>query len=317
VTVSDATGQTGSSALPLMIPVSTCGSAPVTATYVATQHFDGIVQLQPGATDPTPAPLDITQTPPSLTPISTLDVSGTSRTFDVPFYLDRRISLDVKVTLPPGCASAHLDGSQVRDPTSAIVPDNLFTHPDPGNVTDGQHLQFTLTARIGDTPNGSGGTSQGFYALQMFITSGSSNDGFSIVQSDTPVHVGGRCGLNAPTVNATFAPSSGSVGTLVDATAVPSDDDNVIVEFTPADDPSHDPGTSTGCGLDQAFTYLWSFTHRPDPNAVLSPPDSQVSHFTPKVDGTYVVKLVIGDGTTSGVNGDGTTESEFSYVVSP
>ena len=322
VAISDATAQPGSPVAPLVIPVSTCGSAPVTANYVATQHFDGIVQLQPGAADPTTALLDITQTPPSLTPISTLDVSGTPRTFDVPFYLDRRISLDVKVTLPAGCASAHFDGSQIVDPTFSLVPEDRFTHPVPTNVSDGQHLQFTFTARIGDTPDGSGGTNPGFHNLQLFFSSGSvNNPQTDIVQSATPIHVVGRCGLNAPLVNATLTPPSGlaAAPVAVTATADAQDTDNETLVFTTAATPADDPGTSTGCGLDQTFTYLWTLLTVPttDSTAVIAPPDALVAQFTADKAGSYEIELVVGDGTSSGTNGDGKATNQFLYEATP
>src|SRR5262249_48788044 len=191
---SDQRGEPSSPAVPLDILVSTCGSASVTATDVATQHFDGIAQEAPGEVTPTTAPLDMTLTPPSQSPLATLTVSGTPRTFVVPFYLDREISVDATISLPAACAGVQLTGVQLLDPTFTPVPPDRFTPPStPATVTNGQHLQFTFTARIGDTPNGGGGTNPGLYTLQLLTTSGSVNTPLNDIVQPDPIRVGGRC----------------------------------------------------------------------------------------------------------------------------
>jgi len=313
VAVSDQTGQTGSPAAPLSISLSTCGSASVTSTYVAEQRFAGIVQQQPGS-GTTTAPLTITLNPRSQTPLTTLVVEGAQRTFAVPFYLDREISVKVTLAFPAGCSSVQFTGAQLLDATLTPVPQDRFTSPPTGTVTSGQSLNFTFTARIGDVTVGSD-TSPGLYTLKMFTTSGGANAPLEDIVRPDPIRVGGRCGLNAPGVNATFAPPSPSPApVLVVATADPHDDDNATLVFHPPPAPAPDPGTSDGCGLDQSFSYLWTFVSKPNTSpAVFAPPDAKVSRFTADLVGNYEIELVVGDGTTSGANGDGKNSDQFLY----
>jgi len=58
--------------------VMPCGSLAPTATYVAMQHFDGIVRRLPGDLADTTASLDITQASNTLTPTATVAVGGTA-----------------------------------------------------------------------------------------------------------------------------------------------------------------------------------------------------------------------------------------------
>jgi hypothetical protein len=105
------------------------------------------------------------------------------------------------------------------------------------------------------------------------------------------------------------------VGTVVTGTSLTSDADNETLRLFPA---TPDPGTRSGCGLTQTLNYAWSFAFRPPLSAAsLVPPDAAVTQFTPDVEGDYSVKLVVGDGTTSGAAGDGKSDATFLYTATP
>ena len=313
VTVSDGSGQSTSPATALFINVSTCGSATPTAQFVATQHFDGIVQRLPSGVIDTTAPLDIrqsiTQSPLDLTPIATIE----GHSFAVPFYLDRSIGIDVTIS-SSDCTSVQFTGARLFDPTFALVPLDRFTQPTPTPITvaNGGHLQFAFTPRLGDAD----AQHPGYYFLSMDILSGGSIQPQTFIVQPTQINVGGRCGLNAPFVDAVFQPLSPQrAGTAVTGTSLATDKDNDTLKFFPV---TPDPGTSGGCGLNQTLSYAWSFASNPTASvATLAPPDATVTHFTPDLAGDYSVRLVVGDGTTSGAAGDGKSTQTFVYTASP
>src|SRR5882724_1850452 len=294
--------------------VSACGSLAPTATYLATQHFDGIVQRLPGDPADTTASLDITQASNTLTPTATVTVGGTPHSFAVPFYLDRSIGIDVTLAFTD-CPNVQFAGAMLFDPTFALVPQDRFTQPPPSLVTNGGHLQFAFTPSMGDVTVGTT-VNPGYYFLSLDVTSGGSNDPETAIVQPNQINVGGRCGLNAPFVDAHFDPASPSrVGTPVTGTAIPSDADNDTLLLTLA---TPDPGTSEGCGLNQSFSYAWSFASVPGGSAAsLVPPDAGNSTFIPDLTGAYSVQLVVGDGTTSGAAGDGKASETFPYSAGP
>ena len=213
------------------------------------------------------------------------------------------------------CPNVQFASARLFDPTFTLVPQDRFTQPPPSLVTNGGHLQFAFTPRMGDVTDGTT-VNPGYYFLALDVTSGGSNNPETAIVQPSQINVGGRCGLNAPVVDAHFDPVSTSpVGSPVAGTAIPSDADNDALVFTLA---TPDPGTSAGCGLNQTFSYAWSFASRPDGSlATFVAPDAEVTHFTPDVAGTYSVKLVVGDGTTSGAAGDGKASETFVYTAAP
>jgi len=130
------------------------------------------------------------------------------------------------------------------------------------------------------------------------------------------VHVGGRCGLNAPFADAQFTPAAGgTVGTTIDVTGLPSSDaDHAVLQLI-----SGSPATSDGCGLSQPLTFAWSFATVPEGSAVaLIPADAAETAFTPDIAGTYSIQLTVGDGTDSGTAQDGKATTTVDYeVVAP
>jgi len=107
-----------------------CGSLAPTATYVAMQHFDGIVRRLPGDLADTTASLDITQASNTLTPTATVAVGGTPHSFAVPFYLDRSIGIDVTLAFTD-CPNVQFASARLFDPTFTLVPQDRFTQPPP------------------------------------------------------------------------------------------------------------------------------------------------------------------------------------------
>jgi len=316
VAVRDASGQSSSSAAPLRIVVSTCGVAePSVSASVATQHFDAIVQQVSGGAATT-APLTLTQTAPSLTSVATVDPGGAPHSVAVPFYLNGEIGVDVTLSMPASCPNVRFVGARLIDPHFALVPADQWSQPGPTTLTDGQQLHFSFTPLVGDERDAGGTLNPGYYFLSLDVAYGSTSQPVPGIVSPTQINVSGRCGLNAPFVDAQFDPlPPQAVGTVVTGTSLATDADNETLMLFPA---TPDPGTSSGCGLNQTLSYAWTFASKPGTSlATLAPPDATVTHFTPDVAGAYSVQLVVGDGTTSGVAGNGKTSATFPYTAGP
>jgi len=317
VTVFDGSGQSNSPAAPLLVSVPTCGdpaASPTVSASVATQHFDAIVQQVSGGAAAASAPLTTTQTAPSLTPQVQIDSGGVPHNIAVPFYLGSPIGVDVTISIPASCPNVRLIAARLIDPHNEQV--TQWNQPAPTTVTAaGPPLHFSFTPRIGDEKDLAGTLHPGYYFLSLDVAVGSTNEPGTIL-SPTQVNVGGRCGLNAPFVDAHFDPLSPQpVGTVVTGTSLASDADIETLTLIPA---TPDPGTSSGCGLNQTLSYAWSFASTPPLSAAsLAPPDAAITHFTPDVAGNYSVKLVVGDGTTSGAAGDGKASATFPYTATP
>ena len=316
VAVRDASSQSSSSAAPLRIVVSTCGVAePSVSASVATQHFDAIVQQVSGGAATT-APLTLTQTAPSLTSVATVDPGGAPHSVAVPFYLNGEIGVDVTLSIPASCPNVRFAGARLIDPHFALVPTDQWSQPGPTTLTAGQPLHFSFTPLVGDERDAGGTLNPGYYFLSLDVAYGSTSQPVTGIVSPTQINVSGRCGLNAPFVDAQFDPlPPQAVGTVVTGTSLATDADNETLMLFPA---TPDPGTSSGCGLNQTLSYAWTFASKPGTSlATLAPPDATVTHFTPDVAGAYSVQLVVGDGTTSGVAGNGKTSATFPYTAGP
>ena len=122
----------------------------------------------------------------------------------------------------------------------------------------------------------------------------------------------GRCGLNAPVVDANFDPATQSIDLPVTVDAIVSDADTEVLFLDTGS------STSSGCGLNQSFSYAWSFATQPlDSTGTFADAHAASTTFTANTDGSYSVQLVVGDGTTSGESGNGTTSRSFPYEVAP
>jgi len=310
VNVSDGSGQSTTSST-LNINVSQCGAAaPVVSLVRASQHFDSIHRAT--GTPPFPA-LDPTLTPPATEPTVT---EGTDE-FPVPFYLATPISVRVQVNsaVSASCVSFGFVGASLLDPDGAPVATADFTSLSPRSVTDHGNLDFTFTPRIGDRNFGTPvQLIPGNYQLKVTLTYGRPQTPSQNELAAPTVHVGGRCGLNAPFPDVTFNPLPPTVvGTTVTTDASPtSDADNVRLLFG-----SGPPSFSAGCGLDQSLTYAWALLSPTGSSAALSTAAGIVTSFRPDFVGNYDVQLTVADGTTSGANGDGTATTTFPYEAQP
>ena len=295
VTVSDASGQSGSPTAPLQINVSSCGSAdPTVLASVATQRFDAILQGITG-TPAASAPLTITQSQGSLTPQVQVDFGGTPHSVAVPFYLNRQIGVDVTISIPTSCPNVRFTGAQLQDPHFELIPADQWNQPGPTTVTAGQTLHFSFVPSIGDEKD-STGIHPGFYSLLVNLAFGSTNEPIvTFVRPDNPINVGGRCGTNVPFADAVFTASSVQVGTLIGINATTSSDaDNDVLAFAL-------DNTSTGCGLQQRFTYAWFVQAAPSGSAAQVLPGTGAAQFTftPDFPGGYDLALHVTDDTAA------------------
>src|SRR3954468_19393246 len=290
---SDGSHQTGTSAA-LSVQVSACGATPPTVSLVqATQHFVSIKQVPPGGAL-TAQSLDILLASEGAEPQVTV---GTDL-FPVPFYLATPVQVGVRVDSSAGgtCTQFGFVSAQVLGPDNLPIPAADFTAPAAGSVTNGGELAFSFTPRTGDVAGPS--AVPGNYHLVVSLNYGRAASAFS-TQAGPTVHVGGRCGLNAPFADFDLSPGPipmTSVGTplLADATTLSTDADNVELRLL-----TGTPNFSDGCGLQQTLSYAWRLTVVPpgSTTAALTTPTGPTTSFTPDVEGDYSLKLSLSDGT--------------------
>ena len=308
VTIGDGSGQTSSPTTSLAIAVSSCGVTSPTVSFTATQHLES-VQQKVGTDTPTTA-LDLTQKSGATTTTITIDVGGTSQAIEVPFYLATPVDVALKAAAP-SCSSVTFNSAQLFDPDGHEVPTTDWTQPSPQSVSADTLLVFTFTPRIGDHVV-SGDPVPGHYTLALSLTFGGSNSSQTTTVNSSAVEVEGRCGLNAPVVDANFDPATQSIDLPVTVDAIVSDADTEVLFLDTGS------STSSGCGLNQSFSYAWSFATQPlDSTGTFADAHAASTTFTANTDGSYSVQLVVGDGTTSGESGNGTTSRSFPYEVAP
>jgi len=294
---SDGSHQTGTSAA-LSVQVSACGATPPTVSLVqATQHFVSIKQVPPGGAL-TAQSLDILLASEGAEPQVTV---GTDL-FPVPFYLATPVQVGVRVDSSAGgtCTQFGFVSAQVLGPDNLPIPAADFTAPAAGSVTNGGELAFSFTPRTGDVAGPS--AVPGNYHLVVSLNYGRAASAFS-TQAGPTVHVGGRCGLNAPFADFDLSPGPipmTTVGTTLFADALApvassSDADNTELALVIG---APNPNFSTGCGLDQTLSFAWLLEQKPIGSAaVLSADSGRLTDFTPDVEGDYSLKLSLSDGT--------------------
>src|ERR1700687_2625103 len=157
-----------------------------------------------------------------------------------------------------------------------------------------QPLHFSFISTVGDETDLTGTLYPGFYYLSLDVEFGSTIQPVpTFITPRSPIRVGGRCGTNVPFADAVFTASSVQVATLIGIDATTSSDaDNAVLEFLLND-------TSTGCGLQQLFTYASFVKNSPPGSAAQVLPGTAAAQFTftPDVPGTYALELQVTDDT--------------------
>ncbi len=314
VTVTDSSGETGFSTLP--VEVTPCGSHPPTitaTTTTATPVTGSAVGLSATASDPDNDPScglnqalsyswSFDQLPPgsratldhptSLTPSFTPDVGGT--------YVARAV-----VTDPTGrsaFATVSVDVAACGTASPVPVPSLVTTGLDVGqpialsvSTSDANSACATETFKYAwsfdAVPAGSlamwigaNGTTPSFtadlpgtYFVRVTVTDSSGRTGFATLPVDVT-----QCGAQAPRISqATSTTSAPVVGSAVALSVAAADPDN-----------------DASCGLSQTLSYAWSFDSLPPGSrAALSDASTAGPSFTPDVAGTYLARVVVTDST--------------------
>src|SRR5260221_7192752 len=122
----------------------------------------------------------------------------------------------------------------------------------------------------------------GTYSLRLVVTDSTNRSSVPFDQTFTV----SQCGSNAPTITSVAPISSQfAVGKTIQMTATPDDADNTS-------------SCQTVLGALQTFSYKWSLPQLPNGSrATLNSDVAQNPSFTPDIDGTYVVRLVVNDST--------------------